>query len=193
MIWRKFYGKEKRIMYTNRPWEATGICSGCRLCEPGVPCQKTAPSIRTWSRIRWWNWNTGIDIPITCQQCENPACQTACRFEALTYDEKLKIVVVDEEKCTSCQACVGACPYGIITIDPATKKPLNAICAGAEPVCVSICPSNVLSALDDIKAGEYRRRRFAALLAFDDEVQRKTPGERTRLKKCWKKGDSCYG
>ena len=108
---------------------------------------------------------------------ENPACQTSCGFEALTYDEKLKIVVVDGEKCTGCQACVGACPYGIITIDPATKKAIKCdLCGGAEPVCVSICPSNVLSALDDIKAGEYRRRRFAALLAFDDEVQRKTPG-----------------
>ena len=36
--------------------------------------------------------------------------------------------------------------------------------------------TNVLSALDDIKRGEYNRRRFAALLAFDDEVQRNVPG-----------------
>ena len=114
--------KKKRIMYTNRPWEATGICSGCRLCELWCSLSKNGSFNPHRSRIRVVELNTGIDIPITCQQCENPACQTSCRFEALTYDEKLKIVVVDEEKCTGCQACVGACPYGIITIDPATKK-----------------------------------------------------------------------
>ena len=114
--------KKKRIMYTNRPWEATGICSGCRLCELWCSLSKNGSFNPHRSRIRVVELNTGIDIPITCLQCENLACQTSCRFEALTYDEKLKIVVVDEEKCTGCQACVGACPYGIITIDPATKK-----------------------------------------------------------------------
>ncbi|MBW1944693.1 MAG: 4Fe-4S dicluster domain-containing protein [Deltaproteobacteria bacterium] len=169
--------KKKRIIYTNRPWEATGICSGCRLCELWCSVTKNGSFNPHRSRIRVVELNTGIDIPVTCQQCENPACQASCQFEALTYDEKLKIVVVDDDKCTGCQACVGACPYGIITIDPATNKAIKCdLCGGGEPVCVSICPSNVLSALGDIKTGEYNRRRFAALLAFDDEVQRNVPG-----------------
>lgn len=169
--------KKKRIVYTNHPWEATGICSGCRLCELWCSVTKTGAFNPRRSRIRVVELNTGVDIPITCQQCENPACQASCKFEALTFDEKLKIVVVDEDKCTGCQACVGACPYGIITIDPATHKAIKCdLCGGEQPVCVFMCPSNVLSALDDLKAGEHNRRRFAALLAFSDEIQRKGPG-----------------
>lgn len=131
--------KKKHIMYINRPWEATGICSGCRLCELWCSLSKNGSFNPHRSRIRVVELNTGIDIPITCQQCENPACRTACGFEALTYDEKLKIVVVDEEKCTGCQACAGACPYGIITIDPTTKKAIKCdLCGGGAGMCVHL-------------------------------------------------------
>ncbi len=134
--------------------------------------------------------NTGIDIPVTCQQCENPACQASCKFEAITYDKNLKIVIVNEDNCTGCQACVGACPHGIITIDPSTQKAIKCdLCGGKEPACVAICPSKVLSALDDKKAGEYNRRRFAALLAFDDEVQRNVSSGEDPTQKMLEKED----
>ena len=170
-------GKKKRIVYTNRPWEATGICSGCRLCELYCSLQHNGAFNPRRSRIRVVELATGIDVPVTCQQCQDPACQAACEFEAIKYDEKLKIVSVNEDKCTGCQACVGACPYGIIAIDPSTKKAIKCdLCGGERPACVDICPSNVLAALDDIETGEYNRRRFAGLLAFGDEVERYAPG-----------------
>jgi Fe-S-cluster-containing hydrogenase component 2 len=182
--------KKRRIVYTNRPWEATGICSGCRLCELWCSVTKTGGFNPRRSRIRVVELGTGVDIPVTCQQCQNPACQASCQFDAITYDERLKIVVVDEDKCTGCRACVGACPYGIIAIDPATHKAMKCdLCGGEEPVCVRICPSNVLAALDDVETGEMSRRRFAALLASDDEFQRYRPGgEEPTMKKLEKRG-----
>jgi len=182
--------KKKRIVYTNRPWEATGICSGCRLCELWCSVTKNGAFNPRRSRVRVVELGTGIDIPVTCQQCEDPACEASCKFEAVVYNEKLKIVEVDEDKCTGCQACVGACPYGIITIDPATQKAIKGdLCGGEEPVCVAMCPSNVLAALDDLGAAEYNRRRFAAVLAFDDEAQRYMPGgEEPIQKKLEKRG-----
>ena len=182
--------EKKRIVYTNRPWEATGICSGCRLCELYCSLEHNGAFNPRRARIRMVELATGVDVPVTCQQCQDPACRASCRFEAIEYDEKLKIVVVDEEKCTACQACVGACPYGIITMDPVTKKAIKCdLCGGKEPACVGICPSRVLAALDDLGAGEMNRIRFAGVLAFGDEVRRYMPGgEEPTMKKLEKRG-----
>ena len=182
--------KKRRIVYTNRPWEATGLCSGCRLCEMWCSLHHVGAFNPHRSRIRVVEMGTGVDIPVTCQQCEDPACLQACTFEAIRYDEKLKIVVVDEEMCTGCQACVGACPYGIITIDPVTLKAIKCdLCGGEEPACVAICPSRVLGALDAEAASEYNRRRYAAVLGADDELRRFMPGgEEPIMKRLEKKG-----
>ena len=182
--------KKRRIVYTNRPWEATGICSGCRLCELYCSLQANGAFNPYRSRVRVVEMATGIDIPVTCQQCPDPACQAACEFDAIVFDPKLKIVVVNEENCTSCQACVGACPYGIITMDPVSNKAIKCdLCDDSEPACVAICPSRVLGALDDPAVAEFNRRRTAALLAIEDELLRGRPGgEDPVMKKLEKKG-----
>ena len=169
--------KKRRIVYTNRPWEATGICSGCHSCELWCSLQHNGTFNPHRARIRVVELGTGVDIPVTCQQCEDPACKKACRFDAIVENEKLKIMVVDDEKCTGCQACVGACPFGIITMDPVTKKAIKCdLCGGEEPACVDICPSNVLKGLNDVEVSEYNRIRYAGILAFDDEIRRHMPG-----------------
>lgn len=181
---------KRRIFYTCRPWEATGVCSGCRLCEFYCSLQHTGAFNPLRSRIRVVEMSTGVDIPVTCQQCQEPACRAACGFEAIVYNEKLKIVLIDAEKCNGCRECVGACPYGIITVDPATQKAIKCdLCQGQEPACVAICPSRVLGALDNLEAAEYNRRRFAALLATQDDHLRSVPvGEDPVMKKLEKKG-----
>lgn len=182
--------KKRRIVYTNRPWEATGICSGCRSCELWCSLHHTGAFNPHRARIRMVELGTGVDIPVTCQQCEDPACQKACPVDAIKLDDKVKIVLVDEETCNGCQACVGACPYGIITIDPVTHKAIKCdLCGEEAPACVSICPSRVLQALDDVAVSEYNRRRYAAVLAVDDEMQRHMPGgEDPVMKKLERKG-----
>ena len=165
--------KKRRIVYTNRPWEATGICSGCRLCELWCSLKNAGSFNPHRARLRVMEMGTGVDVPVTCQQCEDPACRAACPSEAIVYDQKLKIVMVDNDKCNSCQECIGACPYGMITMDPVTHKALKCeLCHGDEPVCVTQCPSKVLAALDNTQVSEYNRRRIAAVLAAEDEALR---------------------
>jgi anaerobic carbon-monoxide dehydrogenase iron sulfur subunit len=181
---------KRRIVYANRPWEATGICSGCHLCELYCSLQHNGGFNLHRARLKVVDISTGVDIPVTCQQCETPSCQAACPSNAIVHDEKLGIVVVDQESCTGCGACVGACPYGIMVTDPATGTATKCdMCGGAEAACVSICPSHVLAASGDSEASEYRLRRFAALLAMDDEFRRNTPsGEDPTLKRLERMG-----
>lgn len=181
---------KKRIVYTNRPWEATGICNGCHLCEFYCSLQHTGAFNPARSRIRVVELATGVDIPVTCQQCQDPACRSACEVDAVVYDAKQKIVVIDEDKCTGCRACVGACPYGIIMMDPISSKAVKCdLCGGDEPACVDICPSRVLEALDDLECAEFNRRKFASILAAEDEIMRCKPGgEDPIMKKLEQKG-----
>ena len=182
--------KKKRIVYTNRPWEATGMCSGCRLCEFYCSLHHTGAFNPQRSRIRVVEMATGIDIPVTCQQCQDPACMAACTFEAIQIDPKLKIPIVVADNCTGCRECVGACPYGIITMDPADQKAIKCdLCGGETPACVEICPSRVLGAMDNLEVSEYNRRRFASVLASDDDHMRSVPGgEDPVMKKLERRG-----
>ena len=43
-------------------------------------------------------------------------CEAACQFDAIKVNPETGIPEVDEEKCTSCGACVKACPRNIIEL-----------------------------------------------------------------------------
>ena len=119
-------------------------CSGCRICE--LACsfyhyQEYNPAltrifIRKEERI-------GIDEPIVCRQCEDPACEAACPSEAFCRSEK-GILKIDEDKCTDCADCVEACPYEAVRISPRSGTAMMCdLCDGA-PQCVCWCPTGAL-------------------------------------------------
>jgi len=43
-------------------------------------------------------------------------CEVSCKFDALHINPKTLLPEIDEEKCTSCNACVKACPKAIIEL-----------------------------------------------------------------------------
>jgi molybdopterin-containing oxidoreductase family iron-sulfur binding subunit len=49
-------------------------------------------------------------LPVACQQCENPACVSACPTQA-TWQDPDGIVVIDYDWCIGCRYCMAACPY----------------------------------------------------------------------------------
>lgn len=52
-----------------------------------------------------------------CRHCDDPPCMEACPEEAITKRED-GIVVLDDDPCTGCRACIKACPYQVIDFDP---------------------------------------------------------------------------
>ena len=84
-----------------------------------------------------------------CNQCEDAPCVTACPTSAM-YQRADGIVDFDKSICIGCKACIAACPYDAIFINPddhAAEK-CN-FCAhrldiGLEPACVVVCPTEAI-------------------------------------------------
>jgi Na+-translocating ferredoxin:NAD+ oxidoreductase RNF subunit RnfB len=49
-------------------------------------------------------------------------CVVVCKFDAIYIDEESGLPMVDEQKCTACNACAKACPKSIIEIRLKGKK-----------------------------------------------------------------------
>jgi len=88
-------------------------------------------------------------LPVTCMHCNQPPCLDACPIEAI-YKREDGIVLVDEEKCNGCQACISACTYDALTYDENSgvvqKCTLcrHRIAEGLEPFCVVCCEGEAI-------------------------------------------------
>jgi molybdopterin-containing oxidoreductase family iron-sulfur binding subunit len=63
-------------------------------------------------------------LPISCQMCDNPACEKVCPTGA-THTGGGGELLIDYEKCIGCRYCFAACPYGVRQFnwsDPKTAK-----------------------------------------------------------------------
>ncbi len=121
-----------------------------------------------------------------CNQCENAPCTIACPTAAM-YKRGDGIVDFDKNACIGCKACIAACPYDAIFINPddGGAEKCN-FCAhrldvGLEPACVTVCPTEAILVgdLDD------PRSRVARAVGRDVVHVRK-PEKNTRPKLFYK-------
>jgi NADPH-dependent glutamate synthase beta subunit-like oxidoreductase len=79
-------------------------CSGCHACE--VACKQehglgVGPRlVRVLERAPFFK-------PLYCHHCEEAPCVVACPESAITRDPRSGVVLLDENKCTGCDAVVG--------------------------------------------------------------------------------------
>ena len=88
-------------------------------------------------------------LPVLCMQCDKPPCLDACPLDAI-YKREDGILLVDENKCDGCQACLSACPYGALSYNP--EKNVIQKCTlcvhriekGLEPFCKICCEAEAI-------------------------------------------------
>lgn len=141
------------------------VCTGCRYCEVICSSYHSKGEVNPKkSRIRVFsNTLDGIDNPIICKQCGKAPCQEACPTQAIVVNTKMRIPQIIYSKCIKCHACVEACPFKAMFIDPDTEFPLKCDLCGGDPQCVKFCralPHTGYSALEFSSIDEWHRKRI---------------------------------
>jgi Fe-S-cluster-containing dehydrogenase component/formate-dependent nitrite reductase membrane component NrfD len=133
-------------------------CIGCHACT--VAC-KTENHVPLSVNRTWVKYVEKGEFPTTrrvfqvtrCNHCEKPPCVAICPVTAM-YQRKDGIVDFSSERCIGCKACMQACPYDSIYIDPDEGTAAKChFCAhrteiGLEPACVVVCPEHAIIAGD---------------------------------------------
>ena len=122
-------------------------CTGCRNCEMACSVSHVQVCNPTKSSVRIVKWEReGLDVPVVCQQCEEPACAHICPVQAISRDADTGAMVVDYDLCVGCRMCIVACPFGAVTFDSDRRQAIKCdLCGGVEPWCVRFCEPGALT------------------------------------------------
>jgi Fe-S-cluster-containing dehydrogenase component/formate-dependent nitrite reductase membrane component NrfD len=130
------------------------VCIGCHACSTACKSENEVPLgvNRTYVKavdVGHWPLSRRAFQVTRCNQCENPPCVAACPTAAM-HQRDDGIVDFDKRLCIGCKACIAACPYDAIFINPEdhTAEKCN-FCAhrldvGLEPACVVVCPTEAI-------------------------------------------------
>jgi len=151
----------------------TTICIGCKACE--VACKEwnqlpaanggantlsgdSYDNTRRLDGIHWRHvkfveqftpdrsqgrWLLMSDV---CKHCVRAGCLEVCPTGAIIRTE-FDTVVIQSDVCNGCRDCIGACPFGVIDINPASGTAQKCtLCydrlqVGLEPACAKACPT----------------------------------------------------
>lgn len=129
-------------------------CIGCHACTTACKSENEVPLSVTRTYVKYVD--VGVfpqarrAIQVTrCNQCDDAPCTTACPTTAM-YRRPDGIVDFDKSICIGCKACMAACPYDAIFINPHDHSAEKCnFCAhridmGLEPACVVVCPTEAI-------------------------------------------------
>ncbi len=80
---------------------------------------------------------------VVCRHCDPAPCIEVCEFGALNRDEVSGAVVLNEELCTSCKACLAVCPFNAL-LEVGGKVVKCDLCGG-DPECVKVCDKGAIT------------------------------------------------
>jgi Fe-S-cluster-containing dehydrogenase component/formate-dependent nitrite reductase membrane component NrfD len=126
-------------------------CIGCHACTIACKSEHDIPVgvNRCW--VKTVEKGTFPDtrrffFPVLCNQCTDAPCVRICPTRAL-FRRRDGIVDLHGDSCIGCRACMEACPYDQLFIDPNTHTAEKCnFCANRVenqllPACVSVCPT----------------------------------------------------
>ena len=129
-------------------------CIGCHACttacksENEVPLGVTRTYVKSVEVGAYPQVRRAFQVT-RCNQCSDPPCVAACPTAAM-YRREDGIVDFDKSICIGCKACMAACPYDAIFINPEDHSAEKCnFCAhrlevGLEPACVTVCPTEAI-------------------------------------------------
>jgi Fe-S-cluster-containing dehydrogenase component/formate-dependent nitrite reductase membrane component NrfD len=136
-------------------------CIGCHACTIACKAEHDIPIgvNRCWVKTveqGTFPVTRRLFFPVLCNQCDNAPCVRICPTNAL-YRRRDGIVDLNGDACIGCRACMVACPYDQLFIDPNTHTAEKCnFCANRVenellPACVSVCPTEcrIFGDLDD--------------------------------------------
>ena len=129
-------------------------CIGCHACSTACKSENDVPLGVHRTYVKY------VDVGVfpqarrafqvtRCNQCEASPCTDACPTTAM-YRRPDGIVDFDKGICIGCKACIAACPYDAIFINPEDHSAEKCnFCAhrldvGLEPACVVVCPTEAI-------------------------------------------------
>jgi formate dehydrogenase iron-sulfur subunit len=151
----------------------TTVCIGCKACE--VACKEwnqlpaahggantlsgdSYDNTRRLDGIHWRHvkfveqftpdraqgrWLLMSDV---CKHCVRAGCLEVCPTGAIIRTE-FDTVVIQSDVCNGCRDCIGACPFGVIDINPVSGTAQKCtLCydrmqVGLTPACAKACPT----------------------------------------------------
>jgi len=151
----------------------TTVCIGCKACEVACKNWNQLPareggepkmsglsydntlrlSGTTWRHVRFIEQFDGpyngrwLMMSDVCKHCVQAGCLEVCPTGAIIRTE-FDTVVIQSDVCNGCRACLAACPFGVIDINPvsgtAQKCTLcyDRMSVGLEPACSKACPTD---------------------------------------------------
>jgi Fe-S-cluster-containing dehydrogenase component/formate-dependent nitrite reductase membrane component NrfD len=136
-------------------------CIGCHACtiackaEHEIPVGVNRCWVKTVEKGSFPDTRRFF-FPVLCNQCADAPCVRICPTNAL-FKRRDGIVDLHGDSCIGCRACMEACPYDQLFIDPNTHTAEKCnFCANRVenkllPACVSVCPTEcrIFGDLDD--------------------------------------------
>lgn len=139
-------------------------CVGCGACELACSFTKEGEFRPAMSRISVYHFEPGINVPMTCQQCDEAPCMEVCKTGAISRDEA-NVVQVDQDKCIGCRMCVMACPFGNMAYSVEKKTAIKCDQCDGDPQCIPFCPTNALEYVPADTVAVSRKKLFSAKFA----------------------------
>ncbi|HSD45305.1 MAG TPA: 4Fe-4S dicluster domain-containing protein [Pyrinomonadaceae bacterium] len=167
-------------------------CIGCHACTTACKSENVVPISVTRTYVKH------VDVGVfpqarrahqvtRCNQCAHAPCVTACPTSAM-FKRSDGIVDFDKSICIGCKACMAACPYDAIFINPEDHSAekcnfcAHRIDVGLEPACVVVCPTQAIL-VGDMNDGD----SYVAQIINRESVAVRRP-EKETLPKLFYKG-----
>lgn len=140
-------------------------CVGCRICDMVCSVTKEKGFNPLLSRIRSIRVDPAYNISVACCLCEDPTCVKVCPRSALSKNEDIGIIQVDEEKCNGCAWCIESCEFGAIILHPTQHVvKMCDLCAG-DPKCIQYCPKDALMFVTTEEISQKTRKKLTKIFA----------------------------